>query len=162
MESEGLCPIPVYHPLGDGWDYLDELLDEYDRVCIGNLARSVPEVRTELLHTVWELVRRAKHRVWVHALGVTPMPCLLSAPIQSADSTAHAYMMKFGASVCTARAMTAPFAKLDQLYYSYTLGEAENEIRGRGKASEFAGFLGRADLVCWRRVWEDAEREVGT
>jgi len=31
LESLGLRPMPVYHPLNDGWDYFDELAQEYDR-----------------------------------------------------------------------------------------------------------------------------------
>lgn len=33
IEDEiGITPIPVYHPLLDGWDYYDTLAQEYDRI----------------------------------------------------------------------------------------------------------------------------------
>ena len=41
--AEGLAPMPVYHPLNDGWDYYDELAGSHDRVCIGNLVQATKQ-----------------------------------------------------------------------------------------------------------------------
>ena len=36
LQAAGFEPIPVYHPLNDGWEYFDTLASNYDRMCIGN------------------------------------------------------------------------------------------------------------------------------
>jgi len=33
LHKLGFNPIPVYHPLVDGWDYFDYLAERYDRIC---------------------------------------------------------------------------------------------------------------------------------
>ena len=40
LEKMGLRPIPVYHPLNDGWDYFDYLAENYDRICMGNVVNA--------------------------------------------------------------------------------------------------------------------------
>ncbi len=40
LEKEGYRPIPVIHPLNDGWDYFDEMCDKYDRLCLGKLVNA--------------------------------------------------------------------------------------------------------------------------
>ena len=32
LEAMGFNPVPVYHPLNDGWDYFDELASTYDQI----------------------------------------------------------------------------------------------------------------------------------
>ena len=61
-ESLGLKPIPVYHPLLDGWDYFDELAAQYDRICFGNIVQAPAATRIRLLHTLWERHRRYPDR----------------------------------------------------------------------------------------------------
>lgn len=95
LESEGFRPIPVVHPITDGWDYFDELADTYDRLCIGNLVKSNPRTRLDILRTVAER-RRGKRVQWIHALGVTAGPVWLSAPSESCDSSAPAAPLMFG------------------------------------------------------------------
>lgn len=51
LEKKGLRPIPVYHPLNDGWDYFDELASRYDRICFGNVVQADAETRKRLIAT---------------------------------------------------------------------------------------------------------------
>lgn len=88
LEEQGYRPIPVVHPLTDGWDYFEELASTYDRLCIGNLVKSDHATRIELLRGVAER-RRGRRVQWIHALGVTPSPQWLGVRTESCDSTAH-------------------------------------------------------------------------
>lgn len=85
MESDGLRPIPVYHPFTDPWDYFDELASSYDRVAVGNLVLSRPDVRKRIHATLWERRRRHRRNLWVHLLGVTPNHHVLAYPVNSTD-----------------------------------------------------------------------------
>lgn len=86
LHDLGLSPVPVYHPLNDGWDYFDELAESYDRICVGNLVRARPKVRVRLLHTLWERRRRYPH-LWVHVLGLTVSELVAALPADSCDSS---------------------------------------------------------------------------
>lgn len=94
FEQEGLRPIPVYHPLSDGWDYFDELAEQYDRVCWGNVSLSTQPVRVRMLHTMWERRRRYPD-LWVHMLGLTPNEWCLSVPMDSGDSSSWLNPLRF-------------------------------------------------------------------
>lgn len=88
IESElGIVPIPVFHPMSDGWDYYEGLVAEYDRVCVGNVVQASRAEREVILHAVYERAR--EHRdTWHHLLGVTPSPMLASLPVHgSSDSS---------------------------------------------------------------------------
>lgn len=80
-------PIPVYHPLNDGWDYFDELASEYDRICVGNIVQASTYMRTRLLATLAERMRDYP-KLWIHILGLTPSTLMNAYPMQSADSSA--------------------------------------------------------------------------
>jgi len=86
LESMGLRPIPVYHPLNDGWDYFDELAEKYDRICFGNVVQADRYTRKRLLATAWERRRRYPD-LWIHLLGYTANEALNAFPINSCDSS---------------------------------------------------------------------------
>lgn len=86
LEALGYAPIPVYHPLNDGWDYFDELASTYDRIAIGNLVHAAAPVRLRVIATLHERLQ-AYPPTWLHLLGVTPSPMLLAYPHASADSS---------------------------------------------------------------------------
>lgn len=87
-EIPGFVPMPVYHPVNDGWDYLDELAQQYDRICVGNVVQASTPDRDRLLLTFWERVGRYPH-LWIHVLGYTPTGTTASNPPQgSCDSSA--------------------------------------------------------------------------
>lgn len=86
LHDLGLRPIPVYHPLNDGWDYFDELAQSHDRICFGNIVQASSPTRVRLLHTMWERRRQYPH-LWVHALGLTANEWSLAIPADSSDSS---------------------------------------------------------------------------
>lgn len=88
IEAEfGIVPIPVYHPLLDGWDYYDQLAREYDRLCFGNIVKASPPLRLRLAHTASERARAYPY-LWQHFLGMTPNENLLAIPYRgSCDSS---------------------------------------------------------------------------
>lgn len=105
LEALGLSPIPVYHPLNDGWDYFDYLAERYDRICLGNVVQASVPVRMRLLATAWERRRRYPH-LWIHALGLTPSDLWLAYPTNSCDSSTWIEGLRWGthkAQVCTRR-----------------------------------------------------------
>lgn len=83
----GIIPMPVYHPLNDGWSYYDTLASGYDRICFGNLVKASPPVRLRLIHTAAERARDYPY-LWTHLLGVHPNENWLAMPMRgSADSS---------------------------------------------------------------------------
>lgn len=86
LEALGLRPIPVYHPFNDGWEYFDELANQYDRICCGNVVQANDATRLRLLATMWQR-RRSYPHLWIHMLGMTPNERLNAYPINSCDSS---------------------------------------------------------------------------
>lgn len=86
LEAQGLRPIPVYHPLNDGWDYFDELASQYDRICVGNIVQASRYVRLRIMATIWERKQKYPH-LWVHLLGMTPNEWAGAYPVESMDSS---------------------------------------------------------------------------
>lgn len=98
LESLGYAPIPVYHPLNDGWDYFDELAQEYDRICFGNVVQARPSVRKRLLATAFE--RHAKYPdLFIHFLGLTPNDLQMGLPFDSCDSSSWTAPFRFPQAV---------------------------------------------------------------
>lgn len=97
LEAEGLRPIPVYHPLNDGWDYFDELATGYDRICYGNLVQASKPARIRLLLAAME-----RHQdypdLFIHFLGLTPNEWQFGLPFDSADSSSWSYSFRFAPS----------------------------------------------------------------
>lgn len=86
LEALGYRPMPVYHPLNDGWDYFTYLCERYDRFAFGNLVQAAPTLRVRLMATQWER-KRAHPDVWIHYLGVTASPFTVAFPANSCDSS---------------------------------------------------------------------------
>lgn len=94
----GVVPIPVYHPLGDGWDYYDSIAATHDRICFANLSKASAPVRLRLTWTAADRARAYPH-LWTHLLGVTPSPALLSMPMRgSCDSSAWLSAVRWSSS----------------------------------------------------------------
>lgn len=87
LEKAGIRPIPVYHPLNDGWDYFDELAKGYDRICVGNIVQASRYVRKHLISTIWERKMRVNPNLWIHLLGLAPNEWLCSYPLNSCDAS---------------------------------------------------------------------------
>jgi len=94
IEKLGLTPIPVYHPLNDGWDYFDNLASNYDRMCFGNVVQAGPVVRLKLLLTAFE--RHMEYPdLFIHFLGLTPNELQMSLPFDSADSSTYTSIVRY-------------------------------------------------------------------
>jgi hypothetical protein len=86
LHDEGITPMPVYHPLNDGWEYFDELASTHDRLCCGNIVQAPAPLRMRLIHTISER-HRAYPDLWVHFLGFTPNQWINALPVDSCDSS---------------------------------------------------------------------------
>ena len=122
LEAEGIAPIPVYHPLNDGWDYFDELACQYDRICYGNIVQASGEARLRLLHTLWER-HRAYPDLWVHVLGLTASEQMYAMPTESCDSSTWISPLRWP-SVKTESAMLHRTAELGPAF-AYKIGSTE-------------------------------------
>lgn len=95
QESRGIRPIPVYSALNDPLDYFEELLDTYDRVCVGSIARLARSHKIRLLSVVEGVYRSSAKKPWIHLLGCAPGPSTMWAHSMDASNWAHLSM--FGA-----------------------------------------------------------------
>ena len=102
-EALGLRPIPVYHALNDGWDYFDELAQQYDRICFGNIAMADQMTRKRLVATAWERRRHYPH-LWIHLLGFKPSEFTAAFPANSMDATSWMNHHRFGGQRITTAA----------------------------------------------------------
>lgn len=161
LEAEGLRPIPVYTPLNDGWDYLDELLDGYDRIGVGGLVGMPVELRKRILVTVWERARRAPWKPWIHVLGYTPAPLFMACPFDSCDSSKHLYSLRYGSAITMGRAMLGSFSALNDAGFSYDQSERTDVDRGGGKLADLLGFIAEGDHRCWDRALADLDEVLG-
>ena len=156
MEAQGLRPVPVYHPLTDGWDYFDFLCENYDRLCVGNVVYSSRKVRRKILSTIWE--RHQKYPdVWIHLLGLTPNEWLYAYPCNSADSSSWLSAIKWHGYM--ERSMGKPIGKLP-LNYRYRLGEdsgGDDHPAGSHKASRMAAYGSHMLIRNWRHYFDEVE-----
>lgn len=156
LEEQGLRPIPVYHPLNDGWDYLDELLDGgYDRIMIGNVVHASWEVRDRIVWTVYERVQRLPRakRPWLHLLGLGPYPTIAACPFNSVDTSNHVQSMRYGALVPGGLAM-GPFSKLRGYLYDTDVSP-DDDSTGLRAYSHLLGWIASLDERSWRLQADD-------
>ena len=98
LEGLGLSPIPVYHPLNDGWAYFDDLAQEYDRMCFGNVVQAHGVTRHKLMATLFE--RHAQYPdLFVHILGMTPAELQMGLPFDSCDSSTWTAIFRYPQAV---------------------------------------------------------------
>lgn len=152
IEKEtGLIPIPVYHPLNDGWDYFDELVGEYDRICFGNIVQARTPVRKRLLTTLYERQRKVAPDVWVHVLGFTPNEWVGAIPwYGSADSSSWTRNLRWSSSH-KSYGMCKTISNFPRtMVYEYDAPDSYN------KAIEFGAVQGGTFLSrTWRALQEE-------
>jgi hypothetical protein len=136
LEAMGLRPIPVYHPLNDGWDYFDELAQQYDRICLGNVVMASSEQRKRLLSTVWERRRKYPH-LWIHALGMTPNDVGVAYPMNSFDSSAWLSGVRYGST--EAIQVQKQFSRIVK-GFTYDRDKHPEHDAGHIKARKLAGY----------------------
>lgn len=147
LEALGLRPIPVYHPLNDGWDYFDHLAQRYDRICFGNIVYADVQTRKRLLSTLWDRRRRYPH-LWVHVLGLTPDTLMHAYPASSADSSSWLTSVRWTNSMHerTMGARTGVFPP--GFHYRYDSPSAAQS--GANKAVRLAAYWAHMIELNWR------------
>ncbi|MFF4819865.1 hypothetical protein ACFY2K_35415 [Kitasatospora sp. NPDC001309] len=147
LEGEGLAPIPVYHPLVDGWDYFDELAQQYDRICFGNVVQAPAPVRLRLLHTLWERHRQYPD-LWVHVLGLTVNEWCLAVPPDSCDSSTWLGPLRWP-DVRVDSALLRKVGVIDR-GFAYDLDQPAHPTRGRTACCLMCAQTVDATTTVWR------------
>jgi hypothetical protein len=158
LEAMGLRPIPVYHPLTDGWDYFDYLAQRYDRICFGNVVHADRATRKRMLATAWS--RKQKYpNLWVHMLGHTPSETCNAYPTNSCDSSTWLAMARWPAdryqSTCALQAFSAMPHE-----FSYRLDSDSDSETGSKKAKRWGGYESYIMMRTLRGVQKDFGRLV--
>jgi hypothetical protein len=151
LEAQGLRPVPVYHPLSDGWDYFDELAENYDRICLGNIVMAPPPMRLRLLATIHERKQKYPH-LWIHALGLTANQMTIAYPVESCDSSSWLTAVRWFAA-STETAATQVLSKMPERM-RYRLGDAEQSR----KAHEVCAYQAHMRQVVWNAVRAEQEQ----
>ena len=133
LEKRGLRPIPVYHPLNDGWDYFDYLATRYDRICVGNMVNATSGLRARICATIWER-HRAYPELWIHGLGYAANEMLHPWPFDSVDSTSWIAPLRWG---LTRGQVPADMQPIGDLHgdYRYIAGHPGSLDKATGLAS---------------------------
>lgn len=152
IEKEtGHVPIPVYHPLNDGWDYFDELVQGYDRMCFGNIVQANTQVRKRLIATAFDRQRAVAPDVWIHVLGYTPNQWVHSLPwYGSADSSTFLAGVRWPAAY-RSQGMLKGFGSMPRtMVYRYSDVESYDKAKELA-AAQYGNFM--------TRNWRAAHKE---
>lgn len=138
LESMGFNPIPVYHPLNDGWDYFDYLAENYDRICVGNISQANQPTKLRIISTVWQRKQKYPH-LWIHLLGYTPNEWAHAYPCESSDSSSWLSSVKYP----TGLNETADGANLGSVFreLQYELDAEPRSNKGRNKGIKLASYV---------------------
>jgi hypothetical protein len=165
LHDLGLDPIPVYHPLNDGWDYFDELAEGYQRICLGNIVQASPETRLRLLHTLWE--RRRKYPdLWVHVLGLTPDDTCVTFMPDSCDSSSWMSGLRWP-TVCLGSTMLDRVSLISDPGFRYRIRTKEEAAAGPSINPSYglaqSCYADEVDFVShvWKAMQEDRARDLG-
>jgi hypothetical protein len=137
LEERGLRPIPVYHPMSDGWDYFDYLASRYDRICFGNVVDADIPTRRRILATVSERKRRYPG-LWVHMLGFTPSEACIAYDANSYDSSSWMGSVRWPDRYI-ATAGLQYFSQMPPGFF-YKLGTESDSAGGSKKAKRLAAY----------------------
>lgn len=145
-DEYGIRPIPVYHPLNDGWDYFDELAESTDRMCFGNIVQAKVPTRVRLVATAWERKQQYPH-LWIHLLGYSLSPHLFAYPIESCDSSSWLSLLRWGqAKIDTSmhRAFGQPLVGLRYI------NDADTPEASHQRGIQLASCVSRMGLLNYR------------
>ena len=153
LEALGFNPVPVYHPLNDGWDYFDELASTYDRICVGNVVQADTETRKRIIATIFERCREYPD-LWVHLLGLTPNPWMNAYPMGSCDSSTLAAGIRWGHSRNETASALQPGPDLPRGFI-YDRTTTRGHERGWDSASRLSGVTAAFMHHNWRGLVKD-------
>ena len=148
LHDAGITPMPVYHPINDGWDYFDEIASTHDRMCCGNIVQAMSPLRLRLLHTISER-HRAYPDLWIHFLGYTPNQWVNACPVDGCDSSSWLTSIRWSAAAPCDIAMGSTFEKLPPAYW-YRLGSKANDADGSNKSALLAAAGVEFHNIGWR------------
>ncbi|MDE1904867.1 MAG: hypothetical protein KGH75_00265 [Rhodospirillales bacterium] len=155
LRDLGINPMPVYHPLNDGAEYFDELAEETDRFCMGNVVQADRRTRVRLLASLWERHRKYPD-LWVHVLGLTPNQVLNAYPCDSADSSTWLNVVRWAGY--GEKAMLRPVSPMDP-DYKYVIGDTADDSPSSDKRSLAMSAAGMTmNQLGWRH-WQDRIQE---
>jgi hypothetical protein len=96
LEADGLRPLPVFHA-GTDLPLLDELLERYDYMALGGMARMRNVNKIGQWYTkVFDRIQVKKPTMRVHAFGITTWRLMLAFPWFTVDSSSSISGIKFG------------------------------------------------------------------
>ena len=153
LEALGFNPVPVYHPLNDGWDYFDELASTYDRICVGNVVQADTETRKRIIATIYERCREYPD-LWVHLLGLTPNPWMNAYPTGSCDSSALAAGIRWGNSKIETASALQNVPDLPRGFI-YDMTSTRRNEGGWDNASRLSGMTAAFMHHNWRGLVND-------
>jgi hypothetical protein len=154
LHDLGLNPIPVYHPLNDGWDYFDYLAERYDRICFGNVVQADSQTRKRLVATAWE--RRRKYPdLWIHLLGLTPYEICNALPVNSCDSSTWISTVRW--MQFSTRSALKAFCNVEQKFFRY---DNEDETKAYSKTVQHSAVTCVADMRNWRNYINEIEEAL--
>jgi hypothetical protein len=156
LHDLGIRPIPVYHPVNDGWDYFDELAETHDRICCGNIVQATTRFRLRLLTTIADRHRAYPH-LWVHLLGYTPSHTAFALPIDSCDSSAFSSPVRFGRLVDRVMGHTLGDVGEELLCQR---GLTQNDPLGNSAAMAVASYMASYHQRGWRHWWDRLAEEI--
>lgn len=140
LEKKGLRPIPVYHPLNDGWDYFDQLGKDYDRICLGNIVQASRYVRKHLVATIWERKMRKFPDLWIHVLGLSPNELLCAYPMNSCDASSWLNVVRWNGYHERSLMKTISALPKD---FQYQLGDRKTWEKGKSMGAVGSSFVMR-------------------
>lgn len=159
LEALGMRPIPVYHPMNDGWDYFDYLAKRYDRICLGNIVQADPDTRKRLIATAWERRRNYPH-LWIHALGMTANEVTTAFPLNSCDSSTWVGPIRWGRQETESanRPLNSPL-DIDFLY-AMDVPSIGHE-RGYDKGTHMCAYHATIMSKTCKAIADDQRKELG-
>jgi len=156
LHKLGFNPIPVYHPLVDGWDYFDYLAERYDRICLGNVVQAQNETRKRLLATMWERKRKYPN-LWIHCLGMTPNEHSNAFPLNSCDSSSWVSTVRW--MDMPTRACLKAWDSVEERVFRYDLNDPEKSHK---KTIQISANNCKIDLINWRQSILEVEKVLET
>lgn len=116
LNDLGLDPIPVYHFLSDSEEYFDYLGENYNRICVGNLAQSDHKTRINALCKIEK--RRKKYTdLFIHYLGLSLSPYCFMFQIDSCDSSEFSAPVRW--NTIKIRSLLNSFSELSKEYINH-------------------------------------------
>lgn len=95
LERRGIRPIPVFHPMHDSWQYYEQLITEYDRICVGNIVNASPKTRAMVLTEAAIRKKRTGSNCFIHILGSSANALITSLRFESCDSSSWNSRLRF-------------------------------------------------------------------